>query len=74
MRYTKADSSKSFAHNFSASKIYHHIMTIARETELSEVAVARFDKLVQQGEIIWQDSKPRYISATPFDVPAYTGL
>jgi len=47
-------------------------MTIARDMELSDVAVARFDKLVQQGEIIWQDSTPRYISATPFDVPPYT--
>lgn len=31
-------------------------------------AFAQFDKLVQQGEIIWQDTAPRYVSATPFDV------
>lgn len=35
---------------------------------LEEHAIAQFDKLVQQGEIIWQDTAPRYISATPFDV------
>lgn len=35
---------------------------------LEERALAQFDKLVQQGEIIWQDTAPRYISATPFDV------
>jgi hypothetical protein len=46
-------------------------MTRSSDLELSEVAVARFDKLVQQGEIIWQDSKPRYVSATPFDVLNY---
>jgi hypothetical protein len=44
-------------------------MTIARDMELGELVLARFDKLVQQGEIIWQDSAPRYVSATPFDVP-----
>ena len=53
----------------SASRLYRYAMTIARDLELSELVLARFDKLVQQGEIIWQDSAPRYVSATPFDVP-----
>lgn len=35
---------------------------------IEERTLAQFDKLVQQGEIIWQDTAPRYISATPFDV------
>ncbi|KAM0711689.1 hypothetical protein Q7P35_001056 [Cladosporium inversicolor] len=39
--------------------------------ELSELVLARFDKLVQQGEIIWQDSTPRYVSATPFNFQFY---
>ena len=46
-------------------------MTIARDKELSELVLARFDKLVKQEEVIWQDSTPRYVSASPFNVPTY---
>jgi hypothetical protein len=46
-------------------------MTIARDKELSGLALARFDKLVKQGEVIWQDSAPRYVSAVPFNVSTY---
>jgi len=47
-------------------------MTKPEEVDLKEHVLAQFDKLVQQGEIIWQDTTPRYISATPFDVLFYT--
>jgi hypothetical protein len=47
-------------------------MTKSDDTELKKHALTQFDKLVQQGEIIWQDTKPRYISATPFDVTIQT--
>jgi hypothetical protein len=42
--------------------------------ELKDHVLAQFDKLVREGEIIWQDTKPRYILATPFDVSTHTGL
>lgn len=35
---------------------------------LAETALSRFDKLVEEGEIIWQDNAPRYVSCDPFDV------
>jgi hypothetical protein len=40
-------------------------------TGLKEQVLTQFDTLVQRGEIIWQDSAPRYIEATPFDVTTY---
>lgn len=46
-------------------------MTIAQDMELNELVLARFDKLVKQGEVIWQDSTPRYVSASPFNVLTY---
>jgi hypothetical protein len=39
--------------------------------DLGERVLTQFDTLVQRGEIIWQDSAPRYIEATPFDVSAH---
>ena len=57
--------------SFSTSKFHHYIMTIGRDMELSELVLARFDKLVKQGEVIWQDSTPRYVSASPFNVSTY---
>jgi len=53
---------------FRNSRLNYHNMTISRDTELGELVLARFDKLVQQGEIIWQESTPRHVSATPFNV------
>jgi hypothetical protein len=42
--------------------------------DLEERVLTQFDTLVQRGEIIWQDSAPRYVEATPFDVPAHPDL
>jgi hypothetical protein len=54
--------------------IWRTLATMGSIDGLGERVLTQFDTLVQRGEIIWQDSAPRYIEATPFDVPAHQDL
>lgn len=42
--------------------------------DLETRALAQFDSLVKQGEILWQDTAPRYIPSNPFDVITSTQI